>query len=49
MMEIGRLALFTHLRVPDGGRLLLKRLGFEVLPYHRPAGAFGEFWENFYT
>jgi hypothetical protein len=32
-----------------GGRVLLERLGFSVFPYHRPLGAFGEFWENFYT
>lgn len=34
---------------PDGGRALLEHLGFSIFPYHRPAGAFGEFWENFYT
>lgn len=33
----------------DGGRALLEHLGFTIFPYHRPAGAFGEFWENFYT
>ncbi len=38
-----------RLQGPDGGRLLLEHLGFTVFPYHRPAGAFGEFWENFYT
>ena len=37
------------LRGPDGGRALLEHLGFTIFPYHRPAGAFGEFWENFYT
>jgi len=34
---------------PDGGRALLEHLGFTIFPYRRPAGAFGEFWENFYT
>ncbi len=33
----------------EGNTMLLEHLGFTVLPYHRPAGAFGEFWENFYT
>jgi hypothetical protein len=28
---------------------MLEHLGFTVMPYHRPFGAFGEFWENFYT
>jgi len=27
----------------------MQRLGFMVLPYYRPFGAFGEFWENFYS
>ncbi len=40
----------AHLTLRSGGdRTLLERLGFTVFPYHRPAGAFGEFWENFYT
>lgn len=34
---------------PTGGESLMKRLGFIVLPYHAPLGAFGEFWENFYS
>lgn len=49
IQAVGGTITQVHLGVPDGGRLLLERLGFEVLPYHRPAGAFGEFWENFYT
>jgi hypothetical protein len=28
---------------------MLEHLGFIVIPYHRPFGAFGEFWENFLT
>ena len=33
----------------DGGNHLLQRLGFKIIPYHQRLGAFGEFWENFYT
>lgn len=33
----------------DTGAKVLKRLGFELLPYHNPLGRFGEFWENLYT
>lgn len=32
-----------------GVERLLLRLGFSVVPYSHPLGAFGEFWENFYT
>ncbi len=32
-----------------GGAHLMQRLGFKVMPYHRPLGCFGEFWENFYS
>lgn len=46
---VGGVVPHVHTDTPDGGRLLLERLGFSVLPYYRPAGAFGEFWENFYT
>lgn len=31
------------------GAKVLKRLGFELFPYHNPVGRFGEFWENLYT
>ncbi len=43
--------VIAHVRtdIPDGGTALLEHLGFTILPYYRPAGAFGEFWENFYT
>jgi len=33
----------------DGGASMMKGYGFTQLPYPRPAGAFGEFWENFYS
>jgi hypothetical protein len=35
--------------VNAGGSHLFQRLGFTVIPFHRRLGAFGEFWENFYT
>ncbi len=32
-----------------GGKRMMEHLGFTVLPYHRPAGRFGEFWENLFS
>ena len=32
-----------------GGMRMMQRLGFTVLPYHRPLGRFGEFWENLFS
>ncbi len=49
IQAVGGVVAHIHTDVPDGGSQLLARLGFTILPYHRPAGAFGEFWENFYT
>jgi hypothetical protein len=49
IVVVGGIITHIHTGVPDGGRLILERLGFTILPYHRPAGGFGEFWENFYT
>lgn len=46
---VGGVIAQIRLHGPDGGRLLLEHLGFCVFPFHRPAGAFGEFWENFLT
>ncbi len=46
---VGGVIAQNHLQGPDGGRALLEHLGFTVFPYHRPLGAFGEFWENFFT
>ena len=46
---VGGIIVHIHLQTANAGRLLLERLGFTVFPYHRPAGAFGEFWENLYT
>lgn len=33
----------------DGGRQFIERMGFQVIPYIRPAGTAHEFWQNFYT
>jgi hypothetical protein len=46
---VGGLIAQINLKGADGGRLLFERLGFTIFPYHRPAGRFGEFWDNFYT
>jgi hypothetical protein len=46
---VGGVTAHISLAGTDGGKALLERLGFTVLPYHRSLGAFGEFWENFYT
>ncbi len=46
---VGGIIVQIHLQAADAGLRLLERLGFTAFPYHRPAGAFGEFWENFYT
>lgn len=27
----------------------MQRLGFSIMPYHKPLGRFGEFCENFYS
>ena len=41
----------TVLALTEDGRVspLIRRLGFDVFPYRRALGRFGEFWENFYT
>ena len=49
VQAIGGVTAHLTLKEADGGRAMLEHLGFAVIPYHRPAGAFGEFWENFYT
>ncbi len=46
---VGGVIAQIHLQGPDGGRALLEHLGFTIYPYHRHLGAFGEFWENFFT
>ncbi len=32
-----------------GGMRMIQRLGFTVIPYYRPLGRFGEFWENLFS
>jgi hypothetical protein len=46
---VGGVIAQVKLEGSNGGRSLLEHLGFSIFPYHRPAGGFGEFWENFYT
>ena len=44
----GESALFSF-SGHTGGTRLMQHLGFTVLPYHRPFGRFGEFWENLFS
>jgi hypothetical protein len=44
----GATAIFTP-EQKDNGAIFFKQAGFTVVPYYRPLGAFGEFWENFYS
>jgi hypothetical protein len=46
---VGGVTAHIVLGKESGGRAMLEHLGFVVIPYQRPMGAFGEFWENFYT
>ncbi|HET7091388.1 MAG TPA: hypothetical protein VFL17_22375 [Anaerolineae bacterium] len=46
---VGGVTVLLTVGDPSGGKSLMRRLGFTVLPYHTPLGRFGEFWENFYT
>jgi hypothetical protein len=46
---VGGITAHITLGKKSGGRAMLEHLGFVVIPYYRPLGAFGEFWENFYT
>lgn len=32
-----------------GGLQMMQHLGFTVMPYYRPYGRFGEFWENLFS
>jgi hypothetical protein len=49
VQAVGGVTAHVSLKEADGGRAMLEQLGFTIMPYHRPFGAFGEFWENFYT
>ncbi len=33
----------------DSGARFIEQAGFTIMPYYRPLGVFGEFWENFYS
>lgn len=44
----GESALFSFVD-HTGGTHLMQHLGFTVLPYYRPLGRFGEFWENLFS
>jgi YkoP domain len=44
----GTSTLFSS-SVHVGGMRMMQHLGFTVLPYHRPLGRFGEFWENLFS
>ncbi len=44
----GEMIFLSTTKNPERGRQM-ERLGFTVRPYHSKAGAFGEFWENFYS
>lgn len=46
---VGGITAHVVLGKAGGGKGMLEHLGVVVMPYHRPLGAFGEFWENFYT
>ena len=49
VQAVGGITAHVVLGKADGGKIMLEHLGFMVIPYHRPLGAFGEFWENFFT
>ncbi len=44
----GASALFS-LSDHTGGTKMMQHLGFTVIPYYRPFGRFGEFWENLFS
>jgi len=45
----GGITTFVSRDEADGGRKSFEHMGFTIFPYQRTVGAFGEFWENFYT
>jgi len=49
VQAVGGITAHVSLSDHDGGSAMLRHLGFTLFPYYRPAGWFGEFWENFYT
>jgi YkoP-like protein len=49
VQAVGGVTVYASRTEPDGGHAMFEHMGFTVMPYHRPFGAFGEFWENFYA
>ncbi|MGC8827072.1 MAG: YkoP family protein [Anaerolineae bacterium] len=49
VQAIGGVTVLISPAGQDGSEHLLRRLGFEIFPWHHPLGRFGEFWENLYT
>ncbi|MGZ6347462.1 MAG: YkoP family protein [Anaerolineales bacterium] len=49
IQAVGGITAHVVMGKADGGKVMLEHLGFMVIPYHRPFGAFGEFWGNFFT
>ncbi|MGQ9515987.1 MAG: YkoP family protein [Anaerolineae bacterium] len=49
VQAIGGITVLIAPAGQDGSEHLLRRLGFEIFPWHHPLGRFGEFWENLYT
>ncbi len=49
--QVAAIGGITVLALSADGRPtpLIRHLGFDVFPYRRALGRFGEFWENFYT
>jgi hypothetical protein len=46
---VGGVMSWLSIKGHPAGELLLRRLGFTVMPSHNPLGRFGEFWENLYA
>jgi len=46
---VGGVMSWLTIKGHPAGELLLRRLGFTVMPSHNPLGQFGEFWENLYS
>ncbi len=49
VQAIGGITVLISPAGQDGSEHLLRRLGFEIFPWHHPLGRFAEFWENLYT
>ena len=45
----GSNSLFTLRGGPSSGARLMQKTGFTVVPYYRPWGSIGEWWENTYS